>query len=181
MAEYVHHVCTRAEAREILDRLGQDRFWVYNCGCRDSRGTCARSRHDVCLGFEPWRSQEEPNARITTRAGAEELLREAEAKHLVMRPFRDKDLGHLVGFCICCDDCCHYFQEPDAEPCEKGALVERTDESACTDCGDCAQVCFFGARKMDDGRLVLEHESCYGCGLCLDACPAGCIEMVVRP
>ena len=173
MAEYVHFVCTRGEAAGIL--AWQQRFWVSNCGCREERGVCARSRHDVCLAFGPGEGRHE-----ISPAGLEEILREAEAKHLVMRPYRDKANGQVGGFCICCDDCCGFFRHPGEYECERGALAERTDESACTDCGDCAAVCFFGARRMADGHLAVDHEKCNGCGLCLDVCPAECIQMVPR-
>jgi ferredoxin len=50
----------------------------------------------------------------------------------------------------------------------------------CTHCGDCVGVCFFGARKMDDGELKLNRDECYGCGLCVDVCPPACVEMLPR-
>ncbi len=178
-ASYVHNVCTRQEARDILAKLGQDRFWVSACGCRQSRGPCARSPHEVCLGFEPSWSESDSKREIT-RAEVEGILRLAEEKHLVMRPFRDQSDGRMAGFCVCCDDCCYYFLHPGEEQCAQGALVERTDAVLCTDCGDCAGVCYFGARQVVDGRLAVDDARCYGCGLCLDVCPAGCIEMVQR-
>ncbi|MFH1438034.1 MAG: 4Fe-4S dicluster domain-containing protein [Pseudomonadota bacterium] len=38
------------------------------------------------------------------------------------------------------------------------------------------------ARALDDeeGELLLKRRKCYGCGLCVEACPSGCIEMIVR-
>jgi Pyruvate/2-oxoacid:ferredoxin oxidoreductase delta subunit len=33
---------------------------------------------------------------------------------------------------------------------------------------------------MADGRLAIERDRCGGCGLCVDACPEACVEMVER-
>ncbi|MDI7275377.1 MAG: 4Fe-4S binding protein [Anaerolineae bacterium] len=174
----MHYVCTRQEAREILAR--QDRFWLANCRCREERG-CSRSRLELCLSFTPGVTSTPGGEREVSRQEVEAILREAEEKHLVMRPFRDeKTRTSTVGFCVCCDDCCGYFLHPDQYQCDKGAFVQQTDLSACTDCGDCAGVCYFGARHMVDGALALEADACYGCGLCLDVCPADCISLVRR-
>ena len=42
----LHYVCTRDAARTMVD--GLERFWLSNCGCREERGKCERSRMDVC-------------------------------------------------------------------------------------------------------------------------------------
>jgi len=60
-------------------------------------------------------------------------------------------------------------------------MIETTKVEDCTDCGVCADVCYFKARKMADGKLMVDREQCYGCGLCRDVCPTDCIEMFPRP
>lgn len=47
---HFHYVCTSQEASELVKR--HNRFWVSNCGCRENRGKCNRSRMDVCLMFK---------------------------------------------------------------------------------------------------------------------------------
>jgi electron transfer flavoprotein alpha subunit len=47
---------------------------------------------------------------------------------------------------------------------------------ACTGCGVCVEVCPFGAIEMVEGRAVI-NEACRACGQCVDACPVGAIEM----
>ncbi len=182
MAEdyFVHFVCSHEEARAILEGLEQERFWVSNCGCREEHGTCAHSRHDVCLGLNPTASSGGSGMREIDRAGVEEVLQEAAAKRLVARPFREGASGQLAGFCFCCPECCWYFQHPGEGSCGKGSEIEVTDSALCSACGDCVEACYFGARRLVDGELVVEREACYGCGLCLDACPAGCISMEPR-
>jgi len=34
--------------------------------------------------------------------------------------------------------------------------------------------------KQHIGKLVVDEAACYGCGLCRNACPEECIEMVDR-
>jgi len=46
-----HYVCTLDEARRII--AAHDQFSVSNCGCREAKGVCGRSRMDVCLYFNP--------------------------------------------------------------------------------------------------------------------------------
>ena len=174
----LHFVCTREEARGIIRE--QDGFWVGDCGCREKRGKCERSQHDVCLEFYPETAADGTGRKKVSREHAEGLLKIAKSGHLVTRPFRDYETRERTeGICFCCDDCCEYFLNP-AEVCEKGGLIEKTSMGDCIDCGACVEVCHFKAREMDADKLVVNRESCFGCGLCLDVCPVDCIEMVPR-
>jgi len=172
----IHFVCTRDEAAELI--AASDQFWVCNCGCREAKGTCARSRHDVCLMFADAGASGSGKRRID-RAGAEEILGVALECGLVARPFRNAQRTAVEGICFCCDDCCGYFLDP-TERCDKGALVESTSLEACSQCGLCEDACRFGARRVTDTGLVVTPERCYGCGMCVDVCPEHCVDMVPR-
>lgn len=174
-----HYVSTRNEAWDLVQT--HNRFWVMNCGCREEREGCERSRIDVCLMF---RGDIEGSAgagkREISRSEVAEIFTEAESKHLVTRPFRnDEDRSVTEGICFCCDDCCGYFLNPD-ESCDKGAMLEQTDASGCTSCGTCTEVCYFGVRRLAGANLEVDRAGCFGCGLCVDVCPGKCIEMVRR-
>ena len=173
----IHYVCTHEKAKQLVE--SHSKFWVSNCGCREGRGSCARSRMDVCLMFYPSDPGSGSGKQEIPRQGAQAILQEAEDKHLVARPFRNQERTDTDGICFCCDDCCGYFLNPE-EKCDKGELVAATDMELCTHCGVCADACYFKARKMDSGKLVIDEAACYGCGLCRDACPEECIEMVDR-
>jgi ferredoxin len=173
-----HYVCTDEQARALVDNRSE--FWVADCGCRLKRGKCNRSRMDVCLWFRgdvvPWGV----NLKHIGRAEVDAILQEAAEKHLVRRPFRnDKDRSITEGICFCCDDCCEYFLNR-AERCDKGIFKEQTDMEVCTHCGICAEVCYFGTRKMVDGELIIDRNECYGCGLCREVCPEDCIQLINR-
>jgi NAD-dependent dihydropyrimidine dehydrogenase PreA subunit len=173
-----HYVCTREDAWKLVKV--HKKFWVSNCGCREKRGRCSRSRVDLCLYFKDdiWVSG--TGFKGVTQTEVKNIFQEAEENHLVTRPFRnEKNMSEIGGICFCCDDCCEYFTKP-GQKCDKGKLVEKTDKNKCADCGTCVDVCYFTARKTEGDKLVVNSENCYGCGLCADVCPEECIEMVTR-
>ena len=173
-----HYVCTPQRARELVSE--RDRFWVSNCGCREGGGGCARSRMDLCLVFNNEFGGSGSNLHEVDRSFVEGILREAEVKRLVARPFRGRDRTQTDGICFCCDDCCGYFLDP-AERCDKGLLVEATAMDDCTHCGLCADVCHFHARRMEDRWLIVTLGNCFGCGVCADICPEYLIDMTRAP
>ncbi len=173
-----HFVCTHQQARALIAQ--HDRFWLGDCGCRTRDWPCARSGVHVCLTFnEEFGGM--ANRHPTTREQAEAVLSLAEAKGLVTRPLRSAhDPQAPDGIYHCCDDCCSYFIDAEGA-CAQGVLIAATDRSLCTDCGDCARVCYFKARRMEGDKLAIEREACYGCGLCAEACTQKEISMVLRP
>jgi ferredoxin len=174
----LHYVCTREQAKGMVKKYS--RFWVSNCGCRENRGKCSRSRMDLCLLFRDDIGTSGSGKKEISESELDDIFREAEEKHLVTRPFRDEqDMTETAGICFCCDDCCGYFLNPE-ERCDKGDFIEKTAMSLCNNCGECEQVCYFKARKMDSDELFVDRSNCYGCGLCLDVCQLDCIEMVMR-
>lgn len=174
----IHYVCTLEQARKLVGDRPQ--YWVTDCGCREG-GKCRRSRHDVCLFWVPEDPGSGPNKKVVTRAAVEEILKLAATAPLVCRPFRNEARDNTVGICFCCDCCCGYFQPGNSYDCDKGEQIEVTAMTDCTHCGECVPVCYFGARKMQDGKLVLDREKCFGCGICVDFCPVGCLALKSRP
>jgi ferredoxin len=173
----MHYVCTNERALDLIKEHNQ--FWVSNCGCRENRERCARSRIDVCLIFNPENPGSGTNRKEVSLADVMGILQEARDKHLVARPYRNNDGTDTDGICFCCDDCCDYFLNP-GEICAKGDRIEETDFGVCNNCEACVDVCYFNARKMDLNELLVENELCYGCGLCAGVCPENCIQMVLR-
>jgi MinD superfamily P-loop ATPase len=49
------------------------------------------------------------------------------------------------------------------------------DESTCTHCGLCADLCEFNALAVLPDNVMVFNELCHGCGLCSLACPANAI------
>jgi MinD superfamily P-loop ATPase len=53
--------------------------------------------------------------------------------------------------------------------------VPRADESLCTACGACADICQFKAVSLLGEVLLTFPEMCHGCGGCLEVCPTGAL------
>ena len=175
---HMHYVCTHDEAQKLI--AAQDKFWVSNCGCRESKGHCSRSRIDVCLVFKSDIGASGSGLKEMSPAEVSAIMEEAKNKHLVTRPFRNmKEQSETEGICFCCDDCCGYFNDPN-EISDKGKFIAAIDEESCAQCGDCVEVCYSKARDFSGGELLYDSDNCYGCGLCAQVCPEKCIEMAVR-
>ncbi len=51
----------------------------------------------------------------------------------------------------------------------------------CIGLGDCVHVCAFDAMEVGESGIVeINRDNCTGCGLCIDACPKLCLDMVSR-
>lgn len=174
----MHFVCTHEDAWRLVKE--RSNFWVSNCGCRERRGKCDRSRIDLCLDFKETSSSGGSNTKKATLNDIALIFKEAKEKHLITRPFRNlKHPEEIDGICFCCDDCCEYFLNRE-EKCDKGIFQEKTDHDTCTDCGLCVDICHFDARMMESEIMKTCEEKCYGCGLCVDICPETCIDLVPR-
>jgi heterodisulfide reductase subunit A len=58
------------------------------------------------------------------------------------------------------------------------ALTSRVDETKCSGCGTCVEVCPYGAlRKNEEGISEVIVAACKGCGCCGATCPEGAITM----
>lgn len=61
-----------------------------------------------------------------------------------------------------------------------GISVPRIDESKCTYCGKCAQVCEYHAMAVILKNVLVFDELCHGCGACSYLCPEKAIFEVER-
>ncbi|UCF06347.1 MAG: ATP-binding protein [bacterium] len=75
----------------------------------------------------------------------------------------------------------HIFLKPDIIERETVTVpVPVIDESACTHCGDCGQICQFNAIAVILDKVITFNELCHGCGGCTRVCPAGAITESTR-
>jgi MinD superfamily P-loop ATPase len=71
----------------------------------------------------------------------------------------------------------HLFLAPRLERREEvGLLIPEVDESRCTFCGRCAEVCQFHAIAVIGQKTMVFPELCHGCGSCTLTCPEGAIS-----
>jgi MinD superfamily P-loop ATPase len=75
----------------------------------------------------------------------------------------------------------HLFLHPTIQDEAKATVpVPQIDESRCTLCGDCAEVCKFNALALLGDQVLVFPELCHGCGSCTLICPARAIREVPR-
>ncbi len=70
----------------------------------------------------------------------------------------------------------HLFLHPRFEGGAKAGMpVPRVDESLCTACGACSDLCQFKAISLLGDVLLTFTEMCHGCGGCIRVCPTGAL------
>lgn len=174
-----HRICTRDEARDLV--TGRERLWLSRCSLEEPEGDRPVRPESFCLGFAPGKPPGTAAVAGIAADEALEILEESRERRLVALTFRIPSAGDEVsGVCFCRGDCCAVPGEGYRMRCERGAMIERTDEGCCSSCGICEQACPFSTRVMDEGELVIVRCRCFGCGLCAEACPEGCVEMEPR-
>ena len=55
------------------------------------------------------------------------------------------------------------------------------DETRCTGCGECVEVCPTDAIRLERGVAVIDQAECSECEVCLEACPERAILSVSEP
>ena len=76
----------------------------------------------------------------------------------------------------------HLFLSPQIQREETAVMwIPRVDESKCTHCGVCAQVCQFHAIAAVGKQLMVFPQLCHGCGSCTLNCPEGAIHEEAYP
>ena len=61
-----------------------------------------------------------------------------------------------------------------------GTLIPKVDESKCTYCGQCGQICQYSAIVSAGEAVLVFAELCHGCGGCSLVCPAEAITEVLH-
>lgn len=73
----------------------------------------------------------------------------------------------------------HLFLRPTFERRQEvGILIPRVDESKCTYCGKCAQVCQYHAIAVLGKKTLVFAQLCHGCGSCTLVCPERAISEI---
>jgi electron transport complex protein RnfB len=172
------------QIREMVER--EDLFSVTPCICRKEQGLlgneCSKPS-EVCLMFGKFARYYIDNnlGRQITKDEALKTLDLAEENGLVLQPSNTQKLDAI---CCCCTCCCPGLRFNKALP-NPGEMVTSSytsiiDSDACSDCGECMEICPMEATKEEDGAVQVMVERCIGCGLCVDRCPAEAISMQAR-
>ena len=76
----------------------------------------------------------------------------------------------------------HLYLAPDFQQ-EKGVdvLIPEVNESLCSGCGQCGEVCQYSAIVVLDEKPLVFPSLCHGCGSCTLICPEGAIQEIPHP
>ena len=169
---------------QVFKILEEARFIALaHCLCRTHYGRCDNPR-EVCLLLNDYGRKfvESGSARRIDQDEARSILRTANEKGLVHLSLYRPD-HQLYALCSCCSCCCHdlqlFLKYGQDRLIAHSDYTAETDGEICINCGECEARCVFGARTMQEGRLVVDLAKCRGCGLCVTICPVQAV--VLKP
>ena len=169
-------------SEKVLNILGKARLLLLaDCACRTHYGRCDKPL-EICLYLDEAadRMVEQKRGRVVSLEEAAEKLKLAHRHGLVHLAIRTPD-QYPLAVCSCCFCCCHDLQLlvkfGHGKLVARSAYLAVTDWEACVHCGDCVERCGFQARILEKGRLSFDPDRCYGCGLCVTACPTGAVSL----
>jgi ferredoxin len=171
------------QAKDLILRH-PDHIVVLDCPCRLARPNPCLPL-DVCLvvgePFASFAAEHHPNrSRWITPGEAVGILKEEAARgHVHHAFFKDAMLERYYAICNCCSCCCgalqaHRFGTPMLA---SSGYVVRKDERVCEQCGDCLEICPFGAFNRKGEEIHPDPSKCMGCGLCVSRCSNGALTL----
>ena len=183
----LEQVIPYSRARDIVLR-NPDHIVALECPCRSVRPNPCLPL-DVCLIIgEPFASfvaEHHPRrSRWLSSGEAVEILHaEHERGHVHHAFFKDAMLGRFYAICNCCDCCCGAMQawHNGVPMLAASGYRSQVDTDVCIGCGDCSNLCQFGALSADDGVAVVDAALCMGCGVCVSHCTQGALSLVRDP
>ena len=121
---------------------------------------------------------------------------DADEAIAILELCRDAGLVHSLDFCMQSGKWHFVICNCDKEICVltrtflltgkmlyAGPLIVKHDQQQCLGpeaCGNCVNICMFGANSIKDGSIHVEGNKCYGCGQCVRVCKGNAREMVRR-
>jgi Na+-translocating ferredoxin:NAD+ oxidoreductase subunit B len=169
----------------LVDRMQS--WGVQNCICRVQKaliGQPCEHPSDNCMVFSdrPDAFDGSSTIRPLTREGAYDVLKQAAQSGLVHCVSNNqRDLWYICNCCTCsCGVLRGMVDLGIANVVAHSAFINTVDEDLCAACGECIEMCQFGALSLNDTAYVSEIR-CTGCGVCVPVCPTGALRLVHRP
>jgi ferredoxin len=190
-AHYDLEVMDHERATHVIRSAGD--IGVSQCYCRHKMahvGKACDAPREICLTFNTSAAAliRHGHARRIEAGEALDLLQRAKDHHLVQ--FGENVREKVNFICNCCKCCCEGMIAARRfamyHPVATTNYLPVVDVSACSDCGQCAQVCPMEAIHLSDPDtghtgVQIEADLCLGCGVCADQCPTGAIALQPRP
>jgi ferredoxin len=180
----LEHIIPYPRARDLILQ-NPDHIAVLDCPCRAARENPCLPL-DVCLIIgEPFASFVlEHHARRSRRISQAEALAilqaEDERGHVHHAFFKDAMLNRFYAICNCCACCCGAMQAQrrGMKMLASSGYVAHADRDRCIGCGDCQDLCQFGAIELPDGYSQIDQAICMGCGVCVEHCQQEALSLV---
>ncbi len=161
---------------------------VAHCSCRIAfrlAGKGCDHPTEVCLKFNDMARYiiDHGFGREISKDEALRLVHQAEVAGLVH--FVDNAQGDIQHNCNCCGCACWNVGSIRKRKTPRDILMatyftRQTDESQCTLCGSCLEICPVNAINLDSGIVVVAEDWCIGCGLCCSVCPSQSANLALR-
>lgn len=179
-----HMIIPYTKASEILAQA--KKVLVIDCICRKTMRRFDKPLN-VCLvlGDSTEFYLKRKLGRELTQEEAQEILKQASENGLV-HTIDNPAMRHPTHvMCNCDDKACAYVRGLKEYGNEKAlthsGYVSVTNLDLCKHCGKCIDVCIFNARKLEKRKLKFIEGRCFGCGLCVLACPEKAVEIMPNP
>jgi ferredoxin len=173
-------------AIELLE--GAKSWGVRDCICRVQQsliGNECDKPIETCLVFAPVEDafQDSLADRPISKEDALQILHQTEEAGLVHTTGNYRD-GHSY-ICNCCSCCCGLLRSI-TEFGVSGSTIRSdfhpiVDDEACIGCGECIDLCQFGALSIPEDVCQVDDTRCIGCGLCATACSVDALHLARRP
>jgi ferredoxin len=162
---------------------------VAHCPCRIAfrlAGKGCDHPTEVCMKFDAMARYviDKGLAKEISGDEAMEIVRKSEEAGLVH--FVDNAAGDIQHTCNCCGCACWNVGSIRRRKIPRDVLmatyfIRITDESLCTGCGECVDICPVQAVTLEGGIPVIEEAWCIGCGACATVCATGAVQIRIRP
>lgn len=179
IAPYAHVVSLVEEAKA---------WGVRQCICRLQQqlvGQACEHSLDNCINFAPVAGAFDHSevTRAITKEEALQILQQAAQEGLVHSVANHRDEHFYI--CNCCTCSCGVLRSVtefgNLTAVAHSDFLAVVDEDECIACGDCVEMCQFGALAVPDDVCVVETMRCMGCGVCIATCPSDALRLVRRP
>ncbi len=177
--------------QEILDMdsvnniiASSETLAVTKCTCRVIANKCDKPL-EACIqvGNAAKYTIDRGTGREVSKDEAYKIIKKCEEKGLVHVTMNKAHVGHFI--CNCCECCCQTLPLIISERLNLTApsrFLAVVDEELCSGCGICLERCKFGAIEIVNDIALINAENCLGCGLCNVTCHESSIRLVeVRP
>ncbi len=173
-------------ASELIE--GAKSWAVRDCICRVQKrliGDACDHPVQNCLVFAPVEGVFDHSKvdRAITKEEALRILGQAEEAGLVHTTGNYRDGHHYI--CNCCTCSCGILRGV-AEFGILSAVAHSdfrvvVDAESCAGCGDCLERCQFNALSMPDDICLVDAMRCVGCGQCVSVCITDAMQLSPRP